>query len=335
MTSLEAWFENGQRDFPWRKHRTPYRVWISEVMLQQTRASVVVPYFEKWLEVFPTVVDLYRAPLEQVIKAWEGLGYYSRARNLHKAAGQMVERFGGEIPSSRKDLEELAGFGPYTVGAVLSFGFHQKAIAIDGNVIRVLSRYFCIEENVARSSVRRQLEEKGLSLLHPKTPWVSAEALIELGATVCLPKPKCDLCPLQNDCLALKSGKTLALPIQNAKPATIFLEREVFVIECDGCVLVKKTQQGQVMADLYEFPYVEKGQANPFAGPLIFVEPVQIQTHSFTKYKVTLWPRQFRSAHKFPTKAYDWVPISTLDRLAFSSGHRKIAHEIRIKFLQF
>jgi A/G-specific adenine glycosylase len=213
MRELNSWFLENRRELPWRIDPTPYRVWISEVMLQQTRASVVIPYFERWMTLFPDVAALAAAPIERVIKTWEGLGYYSRARNLHRGAQQMVESFGGEVPSDREALMSIKGLGPYTIGAILSFGFQKRAAAVDGNVTRVLARYFSIEENVGRQSVKRLIGEKAEAILDEREPWVTAEALIELGATVCTPKPFCELCPLQKSCLG--KDKAESLPIKH------------------------------------------------------------------------------------------------------------------------
>ena len=300
MGELESWFKECRRDFPWRRETTPYRVWISEVMLQQTRASVVIPYFLRWMELFPNVKALYIAPIEQVIKTWEGLGYYSRARNLHAAAKQIVEEFGGEIPDTREALMSIRGFGPYTTGALLSFGFKKRSAAVDGNVLRVISRYFLIEENVVRPSVRRAIEEKAESLLDTEIPWVTAEALIELGATICTPKPRCEDCPLKKGCLALQSGKAESLPIKNIEARSTLLHRTVLVIEHEGSVLVKKGETGKVMADLYEFPYFEKVKGGRkeilecgrsfFGGEVEWVRKLKDLSHTFTRYKAHLSP---------------------------------------------
>jgi len=334
---METWFEANKRDFPWRRDPTPYRVWISEVMLQQTRASVVVPYFLRWMDLFPNVKRLYMAPIEQVIKAWEGLGYYSRARNIHAAAKQIVEEFGGEMPDAREALLSLPGFGAYTTGAVLSFGFHKRAAAVDGNVLRVLSRYFLIEENVSKTKVRRKIEEKAEAMLDPSRPWVTAEALIELGATVCLPQPLCEDCPLSKGCLALQAGKADALPIKNEERGVTSLRRTVFVIEHEGCVLVRKGERGKVMADLYEFPYIEAAcgrgkvvdSAHSFVGgELVFVRKLTERQHTFTRYKANLSPYLIRARRREASTGYEWVPIVQISDLPFSSGHRKIASEV-------
>lgn len=340
MGRIESWFEENKRDFPWRENRTPYRVWISEVMLQQTRASVVIPYFLRWMELFPDVKSLYKAPIEQVIKAWEGLGYYSRARNLHAAATQIVETFGGEIPDTREALQSIRGFGPYTVGAILSFAFHKRAPAVDGNVLRVVSRYFCIEENVSKVSARKKIEEKVETLLDPRVPWVTAEALIELGATVCVQKPRCEICPLQKSCLGRKRGIAETLPLKNAERIVVNLFRPVFIFEHNSSVLVRKGEAGKIMADLYEFPYVEvaKGsvtrkvvleEAEKIFGKYVaLTQKLTLCKHTFTHYQAHLFPYWLKVQEAKQITGFEWVEISQLSRLPFSSGHRKILAEV-------
>ncbi len=334
MRELNDWFQKNQREFPWRRSPTPYKVWVSEVMLQQTRASVVAPYFERWMTAFPDVQTLACAPIERVIKTWEGLGYYSRARNLHRGAQQILEQFNGEIPSRREDLETIRGLGPYTVGAILSFGFKKRAAAVDGNVTRVIARYFSIEENVCRQSVKRDIAQKTEALLDFDQPWITTEALIELGATVCAPKPSCQLCPLQASCLGKEKAEFL--PIKNEKKPTIHLKRAVVWVEADGKVLVKKGEGGKLMADLYEFPYFEiEGAGWSFRRVHQQIEevfglkteglkklPVVIQT--FTKYKVQLYPFRFQAKNAKEIEGYLWIELSRLAELPFSSGHRRI-----------
>lgn len=335
MRKLHEWFRQNKREFPWRDHPTPYWVWISEVMLQQTRASVVIPYFERWMALFPDVFSLASAPLEKVIKAWEGLGYYSRARNLHKGAQQIVEKWGGEIPSDRKSLESIQGLGAYTVGAILSFGFRQRAIAVDGNVTRVLSRYLLIEENVCKLRVKQKISQSGEALLDALEPWVTVEALIELGATICTPKPRCSGCPLQEGCMAFKENKAELLPIKNEEKETIELWRTVALIECEGKILVKKGELGQVMADLYEFPYFEskKSQVKQMVkkefGILVeMVESLSTVKHTFTRYKAHLYPVRLKTSSLQIVEGYEWVDKEKLIELPFSSGHRRIINQL-------
>lgn len=330
ISQLHEWFEANQRDFPWRVEKTPYKVLVSEIMLQQTRASVVIPYFERWMEVFPTFETLAEAPLEKVIKLWEGLGYYSRARRLHAAACHIVEKFGGRLPETKEELFSIPGLGPYTVGALLSFGFQKRAAAVDGNVARVLSRYFLLEESLQKISAKRKLEELAEKSLDEKKPWVTAEALIELGASLCSRKPKCEACPLQPGCLGYQTGKAEYLPLQAAPPSVTSLFRLVFLIEAGGSALVRKGSEGRLMEGLYEFPYVEKEKPQSCNLPSV--------VHSFTRYKAHLFPRHavfsekkeglgfLRQSGILSLESYIWVEIERLAELPFSAGHRKILH---------
>lgn len=333
MRELNEWFIANRRDFPWRRDPTPYKVWVSEVMLQQTRASVVIPYFEKWMELFPDVETLGSASLESVIKCWEGLGYYSRARNLHLGAKEIIDRFGGKIPSRREDLMTIRGLGPYTIGAILSFGFKKKAAAVDGNVTRVLSRFFCIEENVCKAPVKRKIAKGAEALLDHEEPWITAEALIELGATICTPKPRCDLCPLQENCLGRE--KADLLPIKNQEKEITYLKRAVILLECEEKVLIKKGEKGKIMADLYEFPYFEMDDIwsfrkiiseieKTFCVHAEMVEKLKIVTHTFTRYKAHLYPIRFKVQECKEIEGYNWVEKDELLKLPFSSGHRRI-----------
>jgi len=332
MEELQSWFTQYRRHFPWRDERTPYKVWISEVMLQQTRASVVVPYFLDWMKRFPDVARLAAAAPEEVIKAWEGLGYYSRARNLHKGAKEIVGRFNGEIPGIREELETISGLGPYTIGAILSFGFRQKAPAVDGNVARVVSRYFAVEENICAAKAKKSIWEKTESLLGDDEPWVTAEALIELGATICLPKPKCGACPIRESCLGLKKGIAESLPVKNGEKSIIPIDRVVAVVEAQGKVLVRKGEPGKVMADLYEFPFFEGRMPGRWkarlGGDAKYVKPLKETAHSFTRYKARLFPHLLRTDAPFSVVGGTWIAREKLKELPFSSGHKKIMEQL-------
>ena len=334
IKELHEWFQKNKRDFPWRLDRNPYRVWISEVMLQQTRASVVVPYFEKWLSLFPDVVALAEAPIELVLKTWEGLGYYSRARNLHLGAKQILSQFGGEIPSRAEDLAKIRGLGDYTIGAILSFGFGERVAAVDGNVTRVLSRYFAIRERIDRASVKRVVRDYAKSLLDEEAPWITNEALIELGATVCLPKPRCLECPLQHQCLGLKQNVAEGLPVKKEERKITELRRAVVLIEAEWSFLIKKGTSGQVMADLYEFPYFEMEKdvweikevmqrIKEWGMRVEWVRKLPLVKHSFTRYRATLYPWLFKGLFA-EIPGFEWASRERLQMLPFSSGHRKI-----------
>lgn len=323
-----------KRDLPWRKHPTPYAVWISEVMLQQTQVAVVIPYFKRWMERFPSISALAEASSEEVIKAWEGLGYYSRARQIHAGAKYVAAHCQGILPQQAEELSKIKGLGPYTVGAILSFAFHQKAAAVDGNVVRVLSRLFLIEQEVSKTSTQKQLRQLTLELLPDDEPWVIMEALIELGATVCQKQPKCALCPIQKQCLAFQSGKERQLPVKIARPSITALTRYVSIVMTQGSLLVRRGGEGKVMAGLYEFPYFEsQEEQSQFARTLDLKTNLEHKipsfTHSFTRYRATLHPSMWKAARKIALSGFEWATWKELEELPFSSGHRRILRHIK------
>lgn len=340
MESLEAWFLENKRSFPWRENKTPYRVWISEVMLQQTRAAVVVDYFERWMKVFPTIEVLSNSPIETVIKTWEGLGYYSRARNIHKASKIIVEKFQGVIPDDYDSLLKIPGFGPYTASAVLSFAFEKKAYPIDGNVNRVISRYAAIEIEMSKKSFKMEVQNVLSSFFdHPK-PFVIAEALIELGALICGKNPKCCDCPLKRGCSANKTNQQGFYPLKKQGKELIKLFRPCFVIEHEGSFLLKLNKPGVIMADLAEFPFVDTSDekvgytrlfklANEFyQGDLEFRQPLTKISHTFTQFKAVLFPVLLKTKIKKEMEGLQWVSFDDLQNKAFSSGHKKILLEV-------
>jgi A/G-specific adenine glycosylase len=314
MKVLNAWFMRHQRDLPWRKNPSAYAVWVSEIMLQQTQVSVVLPYFQKWMRLFPTVEALAAASRERVIKAWEGLGYYSRARNLHEGAKYLMQTHQGKLPKTKEELSKVKGIGPYTVGAILSFAFKEKAAAVDGNVMRVITRLFRIESEIERTETKREVEKRVLSLLGPE-PWITMEGLIELGALVCKKTPLCEECPLNKQCL----GKGLNLPNKKKPPQVTEVTKNIAVILVEGSVLVKKNKEG-LMADLFEFPLTEEVQALHLKS-LKTLPPL---THSYTRYRATLFPEIFEIEGKVQIELCEWVPLRSVHLLPFSSGHKKI-----------
>lgn len=327
LRALKEWFLEEKRDLPWRRTPTPYQVWISEVMLQQTQVSVVLNYYERWMVQFPTVEKLASASLEEVIKAWEGLGYYSRARNLYETAKILVEHHQGKLPSTYEGLEQLKGFGPYTIGAILSFAYHQKAAAVDGNVLRVIARHFLIEEDICLGKTQKRIRGLTQELLPDNDPHIAMEALIELGAKICKKKPLCTLCPIREDCLALRAGKAEALPTKKNKIETVSLKRDVSVIFHGDALLLRKERKGKVMADLYEFPY-EK-QFSMEMSLVLEMEPVK---HSFTRYRVELFPRVWEASKKDSVEDYQWISWKEAAALPFSSGHRRILKRLYAYF---
>jgi A/G-specific adenine glycosylase len=336
MHSLKTWFRQTARDLPWRENPTPYAVWVSEVMLQQTQVATVIPYFERWMARFPTIQDLAEASLDQVIKMWEGLGYYSRARNLHHGARTVVERFNGELPDSKEALAEIKGLGDYTIGAILSFAFHKRIPAVDGNVVRVLARYLKIEEDISKPRTIKMIRERAEQLLPDEESWIVNEALIELGATLCQRKPKCGECPLRLNCLGYAAGVAEMLPYKSAKTKIEALYRVVGVVECDGCLLVRKVETGKIMSDLHEFPYFEirpEGMSEKQVQ-LEFQHRFGIKverslvlpkvSHTFTRYKVQLFPYHLICSRQTALESYQWLTREEINSCAFSSGHRRL-----------
>jgi A/G-specific adenine glycosylase len=320
VEALKDWFKVHRRDLPWRDNPSPYAVWVSEVMLQQTLASVVVDYFHRWMQRFPTLERLAAAPLEEVIKVWEGLGYYSRVRHLHQAAQYLMAHHGGKIPATYETLITIPGLGPYTVGAILSFAFRQKKAAVDGNTRRVLSRYFREESD---KEIRHLAEE----LLPDEEPWEVVEGLIELGALVCKREPVCAQCPLKRSCRAHALGVERQFPPKKERPPLTHLVRSVFLLLHEGDLLVKKGVAGSVMADLYEFPFVEEGESFLLpqgAWQLAEFPPV---LHHFTRFKVRLNPTLWKIEEKKHYQGYAWRPFKELLGLPFSAGHLQILRQ--------
>lgn len=261
--ALDAWFTRERRELPWRSsqgQRDPYRVWISEAMLQQTRVATVVEYFQRFLARFPDVQALANATEAEVLALWSGLGYYRRARNLHACARTVVARYDGQFPRTRAELEELPGIGPYTAGAIASLAFDRAEVLVDGNVERVFARYFGLESPAASSALKREVWALALEYL-PASPGVGAwnEGLMELGALVCTPRdPACERCPWAQTCVARASGRTASLPVPKLRPSPFEVELEVLCIERNGAYLFQARPQEGRMGGLWELPTRER-----------------------------------------------------------------------------
>lgn len=259
VPELTAWYRASARALPWRETPTPYRIWISEIMLQQTRIEAVKPYYQRFLEAFPNVAALAAAPEETVLKLWEGLGYYSRARNLQKAAQICVESHGGELPRTYDQLRRLPGIGSYTAGAIASIAWGERVPAVDGNVLRVLSRILENGEDIGQPSVKKAAEKQIQEILPEETPGAFNEGIMELGETVCIPggKPLCDTCPIQTFCLAHQHGTEEVFPVKTPKRPRRVEEWTILRLEADGRVAVRKRPEKGLLAGLYEFPAQE------------------------------------------------------------------------------
>jgi len=258
---LLQWYRANKRDLPWRKNHDPYRIWVSEVMLQQTRVDTVIPYYERFMDKFPTAIALAEAPEEEVLKCWEGLGYYSRARNLQAGAREVVERHNGIVPDDKVAVSALRGVGPYTSGAIMSIAFNRPEPAVDGNVMRVLSRYFCLEDDIAKPSTRIGIEKLASSLIPEGAAGDFNQGLMELGALVCTPKsPGCLTCPVMEHCEGRMAGKEHILPIKTkAKPPRPETRVATLIAGTgsrEGQVLVRQRAASGLLAQMWEIPHV-------------------------------------------------------------------------------
>ena len=255
---LCQWFLEEHRDLPWRRDVTPYKVWVSEIMLQQTRVEAVKPYFTRFLEALPNMQALAEAPEEQLLKLWEGLGYYSRVRNMQAAARQCMELYGGELPAEYEELLTLKGIGTYTAGAIASIAYGKPVPAVDGNVLRVAARVTADREDIGAPAKKKQVEGELKQVMEREqiAPGVFNQSLMELGAMVCVPNgaPKCDSCPLYSLCLSRIHQYTDSIPYKAPKKPRRMEERTIFLIQAEDRYLIRKRPGKGLLAGMYEFP---------------------------------------------------------------------------------
>ena len=253
---LLAWYNLNGRTLPWRSVVTPYRTWVSEIMLQQTRVSAVIPYFERFMAELPDAAALATVPEERLLKLWEGLGYYSRARNLQRAAKIVVSDFGGTLPQSYHALLSLPGIGEYTAAAIASINFSEPVAAVDGNLLRVAARVSGCGEDIMDAKVRRLFRQRLDAAIDANRPGAYNQAMMDLGATVCLPNgaPRCDICPARTMCEAYKNGLTEVLPVRAKKKSRKIEERTVLLLFQDGKIALRKRADTGLLAGLWEYP---------------------------------------------------------------------------------
>lgn len=253
---LLAWYHHEKRDLPWRESTDPYRVWVSEIMLQQTQVVTVIPYFNRFMEWFPTIEDLANAEEDKLLKAWEGLGYYSRVRNMQHAAKEMVETFDGKMPQTIEDILSLKGIGPYTGGAIGSIAFSLPEPAIDGNVMRVYSRLFCLSDDIALPKTRKVFDKYVRETMSQTEPGDFNQALMDLGATICTPtKPSCETCPIKHYCEARKTDTVSSYPVKKKKEKAKPLYYVADVIRNKtGAFLLEKRPEDGLLSNMWTFP---------------------------------------------------------------------------------
>lgn len=327
---LLDWFIENRRDLPWRYDRNPYKVWVSEIMLQQTQVDTVVPYFNRFMERFPTVHDLAAATEEEVIKAWEGLGYYSRARNLHSAVREVAAGYGGVVPNSAEEISKLKGVGPYTAGAILSLAYGKAEPAVDGNVMRVISRLFAIQDDIAKPATRVKMEQLVRQLIPTDTPGAFNEGLMELGALICTPRdPDCLFCPLITVCQGREAGIHEQLPVKKKNKRVKSVSLVCGVVLKDGCVLVRRRPEQGLLAGMWEFPNAQQTDVTallPETG-IHWRTAIGDVSHVFShvKWTVRVYRGDFHDQGKSLSPEYRWVELEELSNYAFP----KVFHKVR------
>lgn len=280
---LIGWYDKNRRDFPWRGTKNPYFIWLSEVILQQTRALQGLPYYTQFTQLYPTVEALANAPLDDVMKTWQGLGYYSRARNLHATAQLISDEYKGKFPVNYDGLIQLKGIGPYTAAAIASFAYKEKKAVVDGNVYRVLSRYFNDYSPIDSTIGKKHFQSIADSLISDKHPDLFNQAIMELGATVCTPKQyKCDVCPLQESCLALKERTITELPVKAKKTKVTNRYFNYFILKKDECFVLKKRTKKDIWQGLYEFPNIDKREPITEQDIQVYLKDRGLQTINHT-----------------------------------------------------
>ena len=348
VSSLLTWFCANARDLPWRRTSDPYGIWVSEIMLQQTQVKTVIPFWERWMRELPTIQSLADAHSDKIHKLWEGLGYYTRVRNMQRAAQIIVSAFGGKFPETFEQVHELTGIGRYTAGAICSIAFNQPTPILDGNVIRVLTRVYGIAGNPRDKQVNADLWQGADALVRiasqttfvPKIPPTFFkgrshpipscsffnQSLMELGALVCTPRqPACESCPLCTNCTALRESRVPELPNLGERAAATKRKITAYVVERAGKFLVRQRPAGVVNANLWEFPTFEKNAEIETDAKFSKLEkkPFCRINHSITRYRIQL--DAFRANLATENECTGrWHSITEMEKLAFPSAHRKI-----------
>jgi A/G-specific adenine glycosylase len=315
-----SWYEAEKRDLPWRRSLDPYRIWISEIMLQQTRVETVIPYYERFLSHFPTVQALAEADTDQLLNLWAGLGYYSRARNLQAAAREIMTRFGGKLPESLEDLRSLKGIGAYTAAAIASIAYGQPHAAVDGNLERVFARLLALETN-PKTKGKAEIPAFGAGLVALGQAGDLNQAFMDLSSRICLPRdPKCDSCPLSAKCLARKLGKQREIPKKKVRKPPQELHAEGIILLAKGELLLARRKEGDWLSGLWDIPWWIQGKETPSLPRHCAQFASCAQTRTITKHKIFFQVKGFQCESKpgdaelrsLPGSDFRWVPLEDL-----------------------
>jgi A/G-specific adenine glycosylase len=351
---LLAWFRRTQRDLPWRQTYDPYHVWISEIMLQQTQMERGVAYFHRWISRFPDLAAVAAASEQEILKCWEGLGYYARARNLHRAARLLMDHYDGQIPCDYRTLQSLPGVGPYTAAAIASIACGQDVPVVDANVARILARLYDLEEPVKSAGCRQRIEALAAALLPPGKARAFNQALMDLGGLVCTPKnPDCHHCPLAEACLARLRGTVADRPVPAKRRETVLIEMATAILSNEGRVFIQQRLADDIWGSLWEFPggRLEDGETPEEAVIREYREETGFEveicgrittvTHFYTRYKVVLHCFACRLvgsdtvARLEAARDCRWVSAGQLSEYGFPAGHRKLLEYLAVARPEF
>ena len=328
--SLIHWYLQNKRDLPWRNTTNPYPIWLSEIMLQQTRVAQGLPYFLSFTDAFPTIFDLANADEEQVLKLWQGLGYYSRARNLHATAKHIAFELNGEFPPTYKELLKLKGVGEYTAAAIASFSYNEPVAVLDGNVFRVLSRYFNVESDISLPKTKTEFQQLAQEVLDKKNPAVFNQAIMEFGALQCVPKnPDCNSCVLNSSCAALQHKKVSELPVKSKKTKVTNRYLNYLILkDSDSNYIVQKREGKGIWENLYEFPLLETDFLLPEKDAIDQISKMQFYNQKpseilILQNEITLHKLSHQHLHirffelRFSSKLPDSKPFTAIEKLPF------------------
>ena len=346
--SLLSWFEKEKRPLPFRKSKDPYKVWLSEIILQQTQMETGISYYNKFIARFPNIGDLAKADQEEVYSIWQGLGYYNRAKNLHKTAKIISKELNGKIPSTVVELEQLPGIGPYIAAAIASIAFGEKVAVVDGNVLRVMTRFFGIKDDIGDQKTKVKIQGRLNQVIKPLDPPSFNQGLMELGALVCLPKtPQCNQCPINEMCYAKNMNEIEKLPVKKKKPPTPHYTIVIGIIKNnDNKLLITKRKKDQLLGGLWEFPGGKVNDSETLDQALFreIKEEVNLDIHSisflckvnhaYSHFKITMHAyicqtNQYQNLRLSSADDFRWVTQNQLDQFAFPKANKVVIENLK------
>jgi len=338
-TQILDWYYQNSRDLPWRKDKDAYKIWVSEIMLQQTRVEVVKEYYRRWMERFPTLESLAQASEQEVLTYWQGLGYYSRARNLLAGVREVCAEYGGKVPDEQAAIQRLPGVGAYTSGAIASIAYNRPVPAVDGNLLRIFSRLFCLDEDITKPSTKREVDRLIRIHMPALAPGDFNQALMDLGAMVCIPRhPRCSLCPVTSLCEAYARDVQDTLPVRSPRKTPQQLVLAAAVVQHDGQYWVRQRPETGLLAGMWEFPTIEitpggavsaqlrAGLKNSFKQIVTVGEQLFHYLHTFShrKWNITFYQCQLLASNDLQGKI-NWLKPTAFTNVPWAGPHHKVA----------